>query len=415
MMKFLLGEWGRLLLFLICCSSSIACPLYRAATRRGCGTLRCPVYRATNIRGGGPLGGVRDSLKAFTDGFGDGLREVTGGEEGEGGGAGQEEAKEEEEKGAWKGKHSKEEMEVLAEEFLTYIESKLKEQQEMWPDRLPGQFGAPIMGTVPMPAPEGAIAEQFPVPQNQGQGRPLGLMTEFIVQLLPRVIMAEAAALLAGKLIRAIEAQLSMRSYHPSGKTVLFGDVIGCDEAKEEVAQIVDFLRSPGRYAELGASVPKGVLLVGPPGTGKTMIGKACAGEAGVPFLYISGSDFNGVYAGTGVAKVKKLFAMARRHKRAIIFLDEIDYVGKKRGDGMGQSLVLDRESTLNQLLCEMDGFDTRAGDQIVVMATTNRKVWIQIVCIPGYSGSPPIHSLDSPTHLLTHKLARSALSLTST
>ncbi|HEY2150554.1 MAG TPA: ATP-dependent zinc metalloprotease FtsH [Vicinamibacterales bacterium] len=151
--------------------------------------------------------------------------------------------------------------------------------------------------------------------------------------------------------------------------TVTFNDVAGVDEAKEEVKEIVDFLREPGRFAAIGGRVPKGVLLVGPPGTGKTLLARSIAGEAGVPFLFTSGSDFVEMYAGVGASRIRKLFKDARRHPACIVFIDELDAVGRSRG---GNSLSHEeREQTLNQLLVELDGFAPNQG--IVVIAATNR------------------------------------------
>jgi cell division protease FtsH len=151
---------------------------------------------------------------------------------------------------------------------------------------------------------------------------------------------------------------------------VTFQDVAGVDEAKDEVKEIVDFLREPDRFSSLGGRIPKGVLLIGPPGTGKTLLARSIAGEAGVPFLFASGSDFVEMYAGVGAARVRRLFKEARRHPSCIVFIDELDAVGRSRG---GSSLSHEeREQTLNQLLVEMDGFETRKG--IVVIAATNRQ-----------------------------------------
>jgi cell division protease FtsH len=151
--------------------------------------------------------------------------------------------------------------------------------------------------------------------------------------------------------------------------TVTFDDVAGADEAKEEVKEIVDFLREPSRFSAIGGRIPKGVLLVGPPGTGKTLLARSIAGEAKVPFLFASGSDFVEMYAGVGASRIRKLFRDARRHPSCIIFIDELDAVGRSRG---GNSLSHEeREQTLNQLLVEMDGFAPNQG--IVVVAATNR------------------------------------------
>ncbi len=149
-----------------------------------------------------------------------------------------------------------------------------------------------------------------------------------------------------------------------------FDDVAGADEEKEELVEIVDFLKSPRKYLELGARIPKGVLLVGPPGTGKTLLAKAVAGEAGVPFFSISGSDFVELYVGVGASRVRELFDEAKKNNPCIIFIDEIDAVGRRRGAGLGGGHD-EREQTLNQLLVEMDGFGANAG--IIVIAATNR------------------------------------------
>jgi cell division protease FtsH len=151
---------------------------------------------------------------------------------------------------------------------------------------------------------------------------------------------------------------------------ITFQDVAGVDEAKDEVKEIVDFLRHPHRFSAIGGRIPKGVLLVGPPGTGKTLLARSIAGEAGVPFLFASGSDFVEMYAGVGASRVRRLFKDARRHKSCIVFIDELDAVGRARG---GNSLSHEeREQTLNQLLVEMDGFEGHQG--IVVVAATNRQ-----------------------------------------
>ena len=156
----------------------------------------------------------------------------------------------------------------------------------------------------------------------------------------------------------------------PSGESVTFQDVAGADEEKEELSEIVEFLRDPDRFKQLGAKIPKGVLLVGPPGTGKTLLARAVAGEANVAFLSISGSDFVELYVGVGASRVRDLFEQAKRVAPAIVFIDEIDAVGRQRGAGLGGGHD-EREQTLNQLLVEMDGFGTNQG--VVVMAATNR------------------------------------------
>ena len=157
----------------------------------------------------------------------------------------------------------------------------------------------------------------------------------------------------------------------PSKNKVTFADVAGADEEKEELKEIVDFLKNPKHYVDLGARIPKGVLLVGPPGTGKTLLAKAVAGEANVPFFSISGSDFVEMFVGVGASRVRDLFEQAKRNAPSIVFIDEIDAVGRHRGAGLGGGHD-EREQTLNQLLVEMDGFTANEG--VIVMAATNRR-----------------------------------------
>jgi cell division protease FtsH len=160
------------------------------------------------------------------------------------------------------------------------------------------------------------------------------------------------------------------RMLDESNNTVTFADVAGCDEAKEEVSELVDFLRDPSKFQKLGGRIPKGVLMVGNPGTGKTLLAKAIAGEAKVPFFSISGSDFVEMFVGVGAARVRDMFENAKKHAPCIIFIDEIDAVGRQRGAGLGGGND-EREQTLNQLLVEMDGFEGHTG--IIVIAATNR------------------------------------------
>lgn len=160
------------------------------------------------------------------------------------------------------------------------------------------------------------------------------------------------------------------RMFTGENPTVTFEDVAGVDESKEELREVVEFLREPQKFIQLGARIPKGVLLVGPPGTGKTLLAKAVSGEAGVPFFSISGSEFVEMFVGVGASRVRDLFEQAKRHSPCIVFVDEIDAVGRQRGAGLGGSHD-EREQTLNQLLVEMDGFDTDTN--IIIMAATNR------------------------------------------
>ena len=158
--------------------------------------------------------------------------------------------------------------------------------------------------------------------------------------------------------------------YNTEKPRTTFDDVAGYGPVKQEIAEVVDFLKNPGKFKEIGARIPKGVLLVGPPGTGKTLIARAVAGEAGVPFVSVTGSDFMEMFVGVGAARVRDLFQTARKQAPAIIFVDEIDSIGRKRGAGLGGGHD-EREQTLNQMLAEMDGFEATEG--IVMMAATNR------------------------------------------
>ena len=156
----------------------------------------------------------------------------------------------------------------------------------------------------------------------------------------------------------------------PDAKRVTFKNVAGLEEEKDDLKEIVDFLKEPKKYLQVGARIPKGVLLVGPPGTGKTLLARAVAGEAGVPFFSISGSDFVEMFVGVGASRVRDLFEEAKKNAPCIVFIDEIDAVARRRGTGMGGGHD-EREQTLNQLLVEMDGFGFNEG--IIVMAATNR------------------------------------------
>ncbi len=160
------------------------------------------------------------------------------------------------------------------------------------------------------------------------------------------------------------------RMLDDTNNNVTFADVAGCDEAKEEVSEIVDFLRDPTKFQKLGGRIPRGVLMVGPPGTGKTLLARAIAGEAKVPFFTISGSDFVEMFVGVGASRVRDMFENAKKHSPCIIFIDEIDAVGRHRGAGMGGGND-EREQTLNQMLVEMDGFEANSG--VIVIAATNR------------------------------------------
>ncbi|HZQ57878.1 MAG TPA: ATP-dependent zinc metalloprotease FtsH [Acidimicrobiales bacterium] len=200
-----------------------------------------------------------------------------------------------------------------------------------------------------------------------------------ILNLLPIILLLAGMVLIYMWLGRRAQGQMTglmsigrsrAKVYTTERPKTTFGDVAGYNGVKREITEVVDFLRQPGRFKEIGARIPKGVLLVGPPGTGKTLIARAVAGEAGVPFISVTGSDFMEMFVGVGAARVRDLFQTARKQAPAIIFVDEIDSIGRKRGAGLGGGHD-EREQTLNQMLAEMDGFETTEG--IVMMAATNR------------------------------------------
>ena len=206
------------------------------------------------------------------------------------------------------------------------------------------------------------------------------LLTDILGWVLPLVIFIAIGQIISRSLMKKMGGSDSLmfnmgksdaKVYVKSAEGIKFADVAGEDEAKENLTEIVNYLHDPSKYQEIGASMPKGVLLVGPPGTGKTMLAKAVAGEANVPFFSMSGSEFVEMFVGMGASKVRDLFKQAKEKAPCIVFIDEIDAVGRARGKNVGFSSNDERENTLNQLLTEMDGFDTNSG--VIILAATNR------------------------------------------
>ncbi len=201
-----------------------------------------------------------------------------------------------------------------------------------------------------------------------------GVLGPLLVWMLPLLLIAGLIVWFARRQGQMASITNIGRSrakvYTTERPSTIFSDVAGYEAVKEEIREVVDFLKYPSRFTELGARIPKGVLLVGPPGTGKTLLARAVAGEAGVPFISVTGSDFMEMFVGVGAARVRDLFETARKQAPAIIFVDEIDSIGRKRGSGLGGGHD-EREQTLNQMLSEMDGFETSEG--VVMMAATNR------------------------------------------
>ena len=196
----------------------------------------------------------------------------------------------------------------------------------------------------------------------------------FILNVLPTIIILGVGLYFVTKQMgsanKSMDFGRSKARLNEQNNKVTFKDVAGLDEEKEEVAELIDFLKSPKKFQRLGARIPKGVLLVGPPGTGKTLLAKAVAGEANVPFYYISGSEFVELFVGVGASRVRDMFKQAKHNAPCLIFIDEIDAVGRQRGAGLGGGHD-EREQTLNQLLTEMDGFGANEG--IIIIAATNR------------------------------------------
>ncbi len=219
--------------------------------------------------------------------------------------------------------------------------------------------------------PNDSVVITFKAPSNSGVWLSIIPMVILIVILLVFMFMItqQSQNSGSGRSVMNFGKSRAKRAL-PNSQKVTFKDVAGADEEKAELEEIVDFLKQPSRYIEMGARIPKGVLLVGPPGTGKTLLAKAISGEAGVPFFSISGSDFVEMFVGVGASRVRDLFEEAKKNAPCIVFIDEIDAVGRQRGAGLGGGHD-EREQTLNQLLVEMDGFGVYEG--IIMIAATNR------------------------------------------
>ena len=231
-------------------------------------------------------------------------------------------------------------------------------------------FYSDLQETISQQLEKGTLKEYDVLPTSEGSWLLTSLLPMLIVGVVFIVVMMFLMNRMGGG-GSAMKFSKANAKIGKSNKKVTFADVAGAEEEKAELQEIVDFLRDPAKYTRLGAKVPKGVLLVGPPGTGKTLLAKAVAGEADVQFLSISGSDFVELYVGVGAGRVRDLFDQAKKMAPAIIFIDEIDAVGRHRGAGLGGGHD-EREQTLNQLLVEMDGFTGNTG--VIVMAATNRK-----------------------------------------
>jgi len=236
--------------------------------------------------------------------------------------------------------------------------------------------GTSYTTTGPSPLPDSVFNELQAAKINYTFSTPTSsVLGEILIYLLPVALIIAFFVWMSRRAQGQMSGIMSIgrsraKVYTAERPRTTFGDVAGYQGVKQEISEVVDFLKSPGRFKEIGARVPKGVLLVGPPGTGKTLLARAVAGEAGVPFLSVSGSDFMEMFVGVGASRVRDLFQTARKQAPAIIFVDEIDSIGRKRGAGLGGGHD-EREQTLNQMLSEMDGFDVAEG--IVVMAATNR------------------------------------------
>lgn len=269
--------------------------------------------------------------------------------------------------------------------FVSYLQSESIETITIVDTKMSGTLtsGKEVFAYAPSIIESSMIFEKYVLPQVESDKIKVTsqppVKTPWIVTMLPTIFMILLFVVFwfmfmqqsqgGGKVMQFGKSRAKLHK-DEEGKRVTFADVAGLDEEKEELQEVVDFLKHPKKYIDLGARIPKGILLVGPPGTGKTYLSKAAAGEAGVPFFSISGSDFVEMFVGVGASRVRDLFEQAKKNAPCIIFIDEIDAVGRKRGAGLGGGHD-EREQTLNQLLVEMDGFGVNEG--IIILAATNR------------------------------------------
>lgn len=289
---------------------------------------------------------------------------------------------------AWmyQGNQTQQILEVEFSEFVGSLQTHQVEELTITDSRLQGTLksGEKISTYAPSAVEMMLLSEKYIFPQIEAGT--LVLTSEkpssssWIISLLPTIVMVLIFILFwfvfmqqgqgGGKGVMSFGKSRARLHKDEELRRVTFADVAGLDEEKEELAEVVDFLKNPRKYNNLGARIPKGILLIGPPGTGKTYISKAAAGEAGVPFFSISGSDFVEMFVGVGASRVRDLFEQSKKNTPCIVFIDEIDAVGRKRGAGLGGGHD-EREQTLNQLLVEMDGFGDNSG--IIILAATNR------------------------------------------
>lgn len=267
--------------------------------------------------------------------------------------------------------------EVTYSQLLHQVDAGHVKQATIKGDQVEAEVGNSHTITATTPENQDELVKKLETAQADIRVKPIGgnPVVSILVQLLPILLIAGVWIFFMRQMQGGARGAMGFgkskaRLLTENKNRVTFDDVAGVDEAKEELSEIVDFLKDPGKFQKLGGKIPKGALLVGPPGTGKTLLARAVAGEAGVPFFTISGSDFVEMFVGVGASRVRDMFEQAKKNAPCIIFIDEIDAVGRHRGAGLGGGND-EREQTLNQLLVEMDGFEANEG--IILVAATNR------------------------------------------